>query len=765
MEPAPIPANDHERLTELVDLNLLDTAPDDALDRITEAAASYFGMPITLVSLIDRDRQWFKSRVGLDTEETGRDVSLCGHAIMGDEIFVVPDTSKDPRFADNPLVTGDPSVGFYAGFPLHGPRGLALGTLRIIDHKPRTLTDTDMLMLRVLGEAAERQMAELSRSMPLAAADRLETSLEGLFTTTTSGLVLIDGYGTILDFNRGAAAMLGYDRAEVLGHNVSMLMPEPYDSEYDSYLQHYYETGEEHIIGVGREVIALRKDGSSVPVALNVTEVGFKKGKQRRFAGLLTDVSARKTAEADLDSFFSLSLDLFCVSNTDGVFVRANPAFVEVLGYSMDELLSISAYNLVHPDDLETTRAETAKLGEGAETIRFQNRLRCKDDTYKVLMWSARARVETGHIYASARDVTEQVERELELARLADIIEAAPELVAILRADGSVIQLNLGWKRILGLADHERVPVNITELYPPKEAAALLDDCIPIAIEQGNSRSESQVRGVRGLLLPVQQTVLAHGDEKGVITHFSVIAHDVSDYKEVERVKNEFVSTVSHELRTPLTSIRGSLGLLEAGTLGRLPEKAFEMIQMATRNTERLVRLINDVLDLQKMQAGRMELHKHGESLVALSHEALEGMRGMAHSGGVKLVTEYSEPAPRSDVDHDRIVQVVTNLLSNAIKFSPAQTTVTLRVDTDTGRGLAKISVIDEGRGIPADQLNRIFHPFSQVDSSSTRQKGGTGLGLAIARDIVELHGGKIGVDGESGSGSTFWFTLPLIQP
>ena len=291
----------------------------------------------------------------------------------------------------------------------------------------------------------------------------------------------------------------------------------------------------------------------------------------------------------------------------------------------------------------------------------------------------------------------------------------------------------------------------------------MLRDVIPAVVRYGGWSGESRLVGSGGVETPVQLTMLAHRDRDHTVTRISVRAHDVSRYKEVERVKNEFISTVSHELRTPLTSIRGSLGLLEGGAMGPLPDKARSMVHIANQNTDRLIRLINDVLDLEKMQAGRLELHRKPLDIRALVDEAVAGLHGMAGAAAVGIDVD-GPPDLVAEVDHDRIVQVITNLLSNAVKFSPPGSTVRIEaVSVTEGRTpCVAVSVIDQGPGIPADKLDSIFDRFVQVDSSSTRAKGGSGLGLAIARDIVALHGGTIEVASPSGAGTTFTFRLPI---
>jgi len=240
----------------------------------------------------------------------------------------------------------------------------------------------------------------------------------------------------------------------------------------------------------------------------------------------------------------------------------------------------------------------------------------------------------------------------------------------------------------------------------------------------------------------------------------------LSHRSELDTLKDEFISTVSHELRTPLTSIRGALGLLSSGIIGDVDAKALNLLRIAVTNTDRLIRLINDILDLERMESGRAPLQLRRCSLRDLAQQAIDTMTPMADSNSVHLALEPSSIAhvayPESlffDGDSDRILQVLTNLLSNAIKFSPVSSTVRLYTEATSDSILLK--VVDEGRGIPADKLDTIFDRFQQIEPSDARQKGGTGLGLAICRSIVQQHSGSIWAQRNLGPGTTLYVMLP----
>ncbi|MBT5368495.1 MAG: response regulator, partial [Nitrospinaceae bacterium] len=234
------------------------------------------------------------------------------------------------------------------------------------------------------------------------------------------------------------------------------------------------------------------------------------------------------------------------------------------------------------------------------------------------------------------------------------------------------------------------------------------------------------------------------------------LIRDITERHEIDRMKSEFISVVSHEIRTPLTSLRGSLGLLQGGVAGDMKPEGMQLLDIAVNNSERLIRLINDILDLEKIESGTMELRMARVSVRKLVTRSLEEMQGLASDNGVTIEADVETVEVMAD--GDTIVQVLTNLLSNAIKFSDPGETVSVAARREGGR--VKVSVSDHGRGIPADMVGMIFDKFKQVDSSDTREKGGTGLGLPISRAIIEQHGGKIWAESEMGKGSVFHFTL-----
>jgi PAS domain S-box-containing protein len=232
---------------------------------------------------------------------------------------------------------------------------------------------------------------------------------------------------------------------------------------------------------------------------------------------------------------------------------------------------------------------------------------------------------------------------------------------------------------------------------------------------------------------------------------------DISQRYALDRLKDEFISTVSHELRTPLTSIRGALGLLSSGILGNINDKASNLLRIAVTNSDRLVRLINDILDLERIQSGKEPITFRPMQLNDVVRQAIDGMQPVADAAGVQLLHDTTQA--EISADPDRLLQVLTNLLSNAVKFSPPGSSVS--VMTRPGATGVTLFVIDQGRGIPADKLEAIFGRFQQVDASDSRQKGGSGLGLAICRTIVQQHSGRIWAERNPVRGSTFRVFLP----
>jgi PAS domain S-box-containing protein len=362
-----------------------------------------------------------------------------------------------------------------------------------------------------------------------------------------------------------------------------------------------------------------------------------------------------------------------------------------------------------------------------------------------------------------AQTSLERLSRQSEL-----ILNSAGEGIYGLNKQGKITFVNPAAARMLGYEVPELLYRFMHEvaLHSKPDGSRYFSDEIPIhnTLEDGTVQHVSDDIFYRrdGSKFPVEY-VSTPIREKARIVGAVVIFKDITERQIVERMKDEFVSIVSHELRTPLTSIRSALGLLARGSLKKQPEKSHRMLEIAFDNTNRLVRLINDILDIERINSGKVTMEKQTCNAADLMMQAVNEMQAMAEKAEINL--EQTPISVEFWVDPDRIVQTLTNLLSNAIKFSPPGSIVWLTAqlwDINSDRKSILFQVKDQGRGIPEDKLETIFDRFQQVDASNSRHQGGTGLGLAICRNIIQQHGGKIWAESILTKGSSFYFTLPI---
>ncbi len=449
----------------------------------------------------------------------------------------------------------------------------------------------------------------------------------------------------------------------------------------------------------------------------------------------------------------------------DGTITGWNPVAERLFEFAAEEALGANIDIIVPPDlrDEHATIVAQALRGEPVEN--FESTRISKSGRRIEVSMSLRATKsasgETVELAQIIRDITAQRFAE-EKFRLA--LESFPSGMVMVDHRGKIVMMNNEVERLFGYRRDELIGQNVDVLVPVRMRGQHLRHREgftrhPEARRMGAGRD---LFGLRrdGTEFPIEVGLNPIQTGEGILVLGAIV--DISERKRLERLKDEFVSTVSHELRTPLTSISGSLGLLIGGAAGPLPERAARLLAIAHTNSQRLVRLVNDILDIEKMESGRLAFCFKRVEARALAEQVIEANRGFADGYGIRVCLDPTSVAAEVHADPDRLAQVMTNLLSNAIKFSPANGEV--EVSVGKRNGMVRISVRDHGPGIPADFRPHLFEKFAQADATDARRKGGTGLGLSIARQIVARLGGTIGFADAPGGGTIFNVELAGLE-
>ena len=409
---------------------------------------------------------------------------------------------------------------------------------------------------------------------------------------------------------------------------------------------------------------------------------------------------------------------------------------------------------LVEPLQNLSRAARSFARGENIEQLDLGGQ---RDDEVGVL---ARSFTAMAHTLKDRQTHLEENEE-----RIRAILEAAGTPILTINRIGIIQSANSATTTLFGYERHELIGSNVSMLMNPydrdrhdKYLANYLKTGIGSIIEVGR---EVEALSKHGEPIPVHLSVSAVKLRDGTL--YTGVMSDLREQKKIGKLKDEFVSTVSHELRTPLTSIKGSLALLKASMFGELPPPMLQLIDIAHANSERLSRLVDDILDIEKIEAGKLSFQIERFDIEGFLKRMVEANMGHAQAMGVSLVLADHPESIEVDADPDRLAQVVTNLISNAIKFTPADGTVTVSAHAERRR--IRIEIADQGPGVPTDFQDKIFSKFAQADSSNTRSPGGTGLGLAISKAITDAHSGEIGFESVEGKGSVFFIDLPQRQP
>lgn len=778
MGAAVVPSNEQGRLEALESFQLLDTPEEALYDAFADLAREIAGTGMATITLVDNDRQWYKSHVGMSIREIARDQGFASNVVAGADALVVSDARKDKRFSASSLVTADPLVRFFAGVPLTTSDGFTIGALSVLDREPRELGPAQLSALRSLARALMSALESRRRFLTLFDAANID-----VFTVDPAD-------STITFVSRGACERLGYTLRELIGMSIFDVMPGLTADLISDPAARAREAGQ-----VLRETEMTRRDGSTYPVELRIDAT--RDGGEERILAIAVDLSKRKEQQREIDVLLgamNAAGDVIIVYTVapdgDLVLTYMNDAYVEQSGYSREDAIGVplTRFRQGMPDDegMHVVRAAIA-AGEPAQSEIVSYR---KDgSTY----WNAitlhpifGADGAVTHWISIERDITDEVTRTSALAeehdRLLALTRAARRLFTALDAHALVTTVRDVIRQLLGLE---------------AKVLAVRDDGASVAVEELGVMDWDQAQHDT----PVARAVVEHvrfledketraiayagrfGEAHYVLevkTHaphtlrntdlfvfdlvaeyFTVAARNVSLYHELDerrsavlelnQTKSDLITMLAHDFRGPLTSIVGFADL--TGEVGEINEEQHEFLETIKRSALQLSDLATDTLTLSRLERNEV-------ALTLTDVDVADLVRAIVHRSSDRRPVELSVLGDAHVTgDDERLRQVFANLVDNAIKYTVEGPDPQVRVEGKPDQVI--VTVRDYGIGIPAGEISRIFDRFSRASNARKMRISGTGFGLFLTKQLVQLHGGTIAVESEEGKGSTFTVALP----
>ncbi|CAM3664573.1 PAS domain S-box protein [Mucilaginibacter galii] len=827
-----LPSSENKRLEALRSYEILDTLSELEYDELTELASVICESPIALISLVDKDRQWFKSKKGLSATETA--YSFCSHAIINpDEIMEIEDAKLDDRFKDNPLVTGDPKIAFYAGVPLINEDGFALGSLCVIDSVTKKLTSQQRKSLTTIAHQVMDKM-ELRRKIALLqAAEKKSNQLVNLSLTSYSksrvlieqapvAIILFRGKDLVIEeANSQMLELLGQNE-QIIGKPLLVAIPELEGQEPYHLLFKVFKTGKT-IYGYDKPVTLIRngleelgyynftyspliENGEItgvIDMAVNVTEQVKARDVSKRLFDDLADLNndleaANKEITSSNEQLVAFQDELLIselrfrqmadnisqlawMASPDGNIYWYNKRWYDYTGTTLEKMKGWGWQNVHHPEYVEAVKEKIKRHFESGEIWEDTFPLRDYEGNYQwFLSRAVPIRNEEGEItnwFGTNTEITEQIKAREKLEAAQKELRASFQRLEEIEQKQSIAisQAKLGTFSIDGSTGVLSSSPRLREIFgylPEEEMSyeAALDQIIPEFRQQVklgvadvfNNRVDFHMEyavigrsdGIKRWVKATGKLYRSESDAKG---QFSGTILDITEQKEDDLRKSDFIAMVSHELKTPLTSLSGFMQVMEFKAKKTQDEQSAMILDKARKQIGKMTTLINGFLNVSRLESGKIHIEKQRFDMKEL----------------VKEIEEETVPANTSHHiifapvittwvigDRDKIGQVITNFISNALKYSAPGTTV--QIACVAGNGCSVVSVRDEGMGIAEKDLSKLFDRYYRVEGHELKGVAGFGIGLYLCSEIIQRHNGKIWVESTAQVGSSFFFSVPV---
>ena len=600
---------------------------------------------------------------------------------------------------------------------------------------------------------------------------------ERIYKVVPSAIFTVDKDRRITSWNNKAFEITGYAEAEVLGRECLIFCEKPcqrgcslYDEKEEKPIlaaQATIRTKEGALRIISKNVDVLKDDGGNIVGGIESFE----------------DITERIFSEENLRESEEKYRHL--VENANSIILRLDKAghilfFNEYaekfFGYRKEEVLEKHVAETIVPSRGSSGQEMSSLIQQIVEKPQEheinENENICKDGRRVWIRWSNKVilneKTKEQEILCVGSDVTMAKKAQEQLFKLSRAVEQSPATVVITDVKGNIEYVNPKFSQITGYTAKEAIGQNPRILKSDQQPMEFYKNLWDTILRGEEWRGQFSNKKKNGEIFFEEASISAVKDEHGNIINFIAVKEDVTEKrateekaKEAMRMKSDFISVVSHELRTPLTAIKEGISIVADGITGEINKDQQEFLDVAKRNVDRLSRLINDVLDFQKLDAEHISFELSTQNLNDVVREVIVTMSKMAEKEGVRLSEEEAQDLPMIKMDKDRIIQVLTNLVNNAIKYAPGKPVI---IKTSKQLNTVTVSVVDHGDGIKDEDLDKLFQTFSQLKKGKERKTGSTGLGLAISKKIIEQHSGKIWVESTPGGGSTFSFLLPIAE-